>query len=406
MFASMRLYLFNPDTDMALANGGKNYLPPNSAHRMAVDLAVLPMWYAETGDGVLAASAYNDAFVMRMGKLFDKDVRLVTEPEVQEYNDAIPMSWGWNASVCRYWRQKGIPSSALPSEDELRRLRQMASREQVSVCLEALCHIPSCYGESVNLYSTKDCQTYVERYNRTVLKAPWSGSGRGLLWCNGCYNESVAGWCNKVLYRQGCVVAAPVYNKVEDFAMEFQSDGKGHFVFIGYSLFQTNVRGAYMGNFLLSDCNFEEWMKQYVSVDILHQVKVGVQKILAHYFADYRGILGVDMMVCRSERYFIHPCVEINLRMNMGVVACQLYKRLLFPGSIGHFCIEYHPSAEALRTLHARDEAESPVVIEKHRLVSGYLPLVPVTPVSHYRAYIKVASPDRDRFHFRNDQWP
>ena len=42
----MKLYVFNPDTDMALANNEENYMAPASACRMAQDLALLPVWYA------------------------------------------------------------------------------------------------------------------------------------------------------------------------------------------------------------------------------------------------------------------------------------------------------------------------------------------------------------------------
>ena len=35
----MKLYVFNPDTDMALANNEENYMAPASACRMAQDLA-------------------------------------------------------------------------------------------------------------------------------------------------------------------------------------------------------------------------------------------------------------------------------------------------------------------------------------------------------------------------------
>ncbi len=43
----MKLYVFNPDTDMALANNEENYIAPASVRRMAQDLALLPIWYAQ-----------------------------------------------------------------------------------------------------------------------------------------------------------------------------------------------------------------------------------------------------------------------------------------------------------------------------------------------------------------------
>ena len=369
----MRLHLFNPDTDMALADGRANYLPPSSAHQMALDLAILPMWYATSGDGILAASAYNDVFFQQMKVLFNKDIFLVTEPEVCEYDNITPIPWGWNASVRRYLYQKGVPLIALPSDDELKRWRMMASRERIAECLAELLHMPSCCGESVNLYNLKDCQNYVDNHGHAVLKAPWSGSGRGLLWCERGYTQTVAGWCSNVLCRQGCVVAAPVYDKVEDFAMEFQSDGHGNIRFVGYSLFQTNTRGAYRGNILLSDSDFEKWMAQYISVKTLLQIRVAVQNVLAKLCASYIGFLGVDMMVCRAEKFLVHPCVEINLRMNMGIIACQLYKNLLAPATTGRFYIEYYSSSESLYESHVQDEMAAPLVVKNSRVVSCYL---------------------------------
>lgn len=402
----MRLHLFNPDTDMALADGRANYLPPSSAHQMALDLAILPMWYATSGDGILAASAYNDVFFQQMKVLFNKDIFLVTEPEVCEYDNITPIPWGWNASVRRYLYQKGVPLIALPSDDELKRWRMMASRERIAECLAELLHMPSCCGESVNLYNLKDCQNYVDNHGHAVLKAPWSGSGRGLLWCERGYTQTVAGWCSNVLCRQGCVVAAPVYDKVEDFAMEFQSDGHGNIRFVGYSLFQTNARGAYRGNILLSNSDFEKWMAQYISVKTLLQIRVAVQNVLAKLCASYIGFLGVDMMVCRAEKFLVHPCVEINLRMNMGIIACQLYKNLLAPATTGRFYIEYYASSENLYESHVQDEMAAPLVVKNSRVVSGYLSLVPVTPLSHYRAYIKVNPLDMENFRCHNDQLP
>ena len=63
------LYIFNPDNDLALANGEANYMPPASAQQMASDLALLPAWYAAPGSAVLAPSAYNLVFLREMQRL-------------------------------------------------------------------------------------------------------------------------------------------------------------------------------------------------------------------------------------------------------------------------------------------------------------------------------------------------
>ena len=52
------------------------------------------------------------------------------------------------------------------------------------------------------------------------------------------------------------------------------------------------------------------------------------------YATSYTGFLGVDMMVCRQKEghpYAINPHVEINLRMNMGIVSHVLSDHFIVP---------------------------------------------------------------------------
>lgn len=402
----MELYIFNPDADLALAHGGENYIAPASARRMAADLAILPAWYACEGDAVLAPSAYNADFLQRMHDVLGLDIKLATYPELSDYAAAVPVPWGWNLALRRQLVRGGFPLENLPSADTLHAYRRWASREQVAGCLSAFKDIPFCRGESWNLKDLSACRAFVECQRHTLLKAPWSGSGKGLCWCASGFTRSVSGWCARVLREQGCVVASPVYDKVADFAMEFWKDEKKQAVFIGYSCFRTNERGGYWGNILLSDSRIEDDMGRYIPVEVLHRVRETTEDVLTHRFPGYAGYLGVDMMVCRSEEgFWLHPCVEVNLRMNMGILAVNLYRRWLAPDTLGYFKIEYHASPESLRARHHEDEVTFPMILHEGRMVSGYLPLVPVTPYSCYRAFIKVV-PDTGHFHSHTDLWP
>ena len=47
-----KLYYFNPDTEMAIANGSPYYTPPANIVRMADELAYLPAYFSEQGDGI------------------------------------------------------------------------------------------------------------------------------------------------------------------------------------------------------------------------------------------------------------------------------------------------------------------------------------------------------------------
>lgn len=227
-----------------------------------------------------------------------------------------------------------------------------------------------------------------------LLKTPWSGSGKGLNWCLHGFTKPVSNWCGRALKEQGCLIAEPIYNKVEDFALEFYSDGWGEVRFAGYSLFSTNDHGAYMGNLLASN----EWIEERLSARFPKKELCSIRDFLcrelsALYGSVYTGYLGVDMMLCSSEYgdgCLLHPCVEINMRMNMGVVARLLHDNFLSPHSTGRFGIEYFPDNAALREKHEENLRNSPLVIKEGRMVSGYLPLTPVTPASLYRAYVQV----------------
>mgnify|MGYP003623761822 CR=1 FL=1 len=76
------LYIFNPDHDMALANCDPNYMAPAAARRLAMDVALLPIWYARSLDFVLGESNYNQAYPDEMRKSFPQLPSLLTAPEV------------------------------------------------------------------------------------------------------------------------------------------------------------------------------------------------------------------------------------------------------------------------------------------------------------------------------------
>lgn len=404
----MKLYVFNPDADMALGNNEENYMAPATIRRMAEDLALLPIWYARPGSGVLGPSAYNADFLKRMQRQFRLDVQLVTEPELPDYSDVQVMPWGWNPAIRKRMLKGGIVEPLLPSVTDLSRYRRLASRANVRL-LYAACdgepgNMPYSRGGEGILVAADDFADKGQEVATGLLlhwqergcvcKSLWSGSGKGLCWCRQEATEKVADWCRRALRTDGAFWLEPIYNKVEDFAMEFYADGKGGVRFVGYSRFVTDGKGAYRGNLLATDTQVEEWIQTYIPLEAFHRLRESVRKgLVAILGAGYTGFLGVDMMVCRQEKghpYAVNPCVEVNLRMNMGIVAHTFCDRFVASGSGGFFSIEYFPSQEALQEQHARDVLEHPLCVEQGRVVSGYLPLVPVTPRSRYRAFVKV----------------
>ena len=73
--------------------------------------------------------------------------------------------------------------------------------------------------------------------------------------------------------------------------------------------------------------------------------KDAVQKALQQIYGSiYTGYLGVDMLVYRDKQngnLAIHPCIEINMRYTMGMVALRISERFLSPHARGDMHITY-----------------------------------------------------------------
>ena len=108
-------------------------------------------------------------------------------------------------------------------------------------------------------------------------------------------------------------------------------------------------------------------------------------------YNSYRGYLGVDMMVVQmDEGYAIHPCVEVNLRMNMGVVSRLLFDRYISPDAHGRYVIEFYPrSGEALKA-HQEMVEKHPLTLHEGRIREGYLSLTPVFEDTNYQIYMVI----------------
>ena len=380
-----RLYLFNPENDMALASGSPYYMAPASAKKMASDLSALPSWYAEAGSGVWVSDVRQVEW-MREACRLSPSVDWVTDADAN-FDEVVP--WGWSPALLHRLRTSGVPMN-LPQDEKVAELRRLSSR-QVAVSLLPRLQMEGTMGESVWLTSVDDVRAFSSRYDKVLLKAPWSGSGKGIQPLSGLPDDNLSGWARRVIASQGGVVGEPFYNKVEDFAMEFYASG-GKVEFAGYSLFEADARGIYKENWLASDEAIECRLSQYVPQEVLMDVRKKLLAELPLLLGNaYQGYLGVDMMVCRvGEAYAVHPCVEVNLRMNMGVVSRLFFDRYLSTEASGRYVIEYYPRPGDALCFHEEMKQTHPLVMRDGRMVEGYLSLTPVFEDTAYQIYVVV----------------
>lgn len=385
------MYLFNPEHDLALANFSPNYTPPASAALMAAELALLPVWYSD-GDPVLAEGEQHRLHLEAVRQLLPIPSSLVSCKEISKYTCQPIIPWGWNPSLRKRLITCGVQEEQLPSSAELLQLRNYSHRHHaVRILSELLAEEPAFCGESYYFTTLDDLLTYLQSFSGDkLLKMPLSGSGKGLIRILGAITDKQTDWCRRVMREQGGVVAEPVLNKVVDFAMEYYLE-EGRARFAGYSLFRAAASGAYLGNELLSDAHIMERLTAYIPAGLLDKLRESLTAKLAASFPHYTGYAGVDMMICQTgEGYSVQPCVEINMRMNMGMVARIFHNRFMMEGGQGEFTVGYFKKPGSALLLHQEMQRESPLRVVDGKIVSGYLSLTPVGADTRYSAYISV----------------
>lgn len=382
------IYLFNPENDMALANFTPYYKAPSEIIRMANDLSVLPAWYAPEGSTIKVDSLSRVSLWREQCPASDflPDVIWSAEWENMPYKP-----WGWSPSLLYTLRKAGVNDSFLLSDMQMGQIRVLSGRQCCVKILESFSRMDGLCGKAMTCNSMTQVKKYITSLERCVLKAPWSGSGRGIMYVSSKeWNDSAEGWVSRVLRVQGEIMVEPLYNKVCDFAMEFYADGNGSVSFVGYSLFDTDAHGNYKGNFLLSDGQIKKIQSQYIPDEVFDNVCRTMEESLASLLnKDYCGFLGVDMMICLEDgRYLLHPCVEINLRMNMGVVSHTIFNRYVHCLSHGKYIVKYYSEDGEAWDAFCQMKATYKLHLCDGKLAEGYMPLTPVKQDTHYHAFL------------------
>ncbi len=328
----MTLHIFNPEHDIALASGLENFTAPHAGRQLRHDLGWIPALWAEEADCILVEDEEYCIRSMRhlQGKLLVKCCpHFVSSFDNSNITTINP--WGWNAALRGQLLRQGAKEEILPNKEAIAKLRDLSHRRTSTALLKTLVQMKNTVGD-VQLCSNEDkvmdCQ---QHWKRIVVKAPWSSSGRGVHFIEDSMTSSTRGWLRNILKHQGSVTVEPYYNKVKDFAMEFESDGKGTIIYKGLSLFHT-MNGAYTGNLLATENFKENFLEQYISKHLLKESQECIcQQLSPIIGTTYQGPFGIDMMVVATDGgcgFLLHPCVEINLRRTMGHVALALNRRI------------------------------------------------------------------------------
>ena len=384
----MKLHLFNPENDLALADGSFNYCPPPAAAQIAYDLASLPLWFAAARDCVVLPCDVHKEYHSVMSRMFAMPA--IYAPSTQRSVTSLS-PWGWSAQMHRRFKAMGF-DGILPTDDTIASIRELSNRRSSIKILSALKQqgvdtppLPQYF------MLPDDVALFVNSRPRCVVKAPWSGSGKGIAWGIGRVETPMEHFYKGVIRRQGGVVCEEFLNGKVEFAMEFYTDGDT-VSFAGYSLFKS-LQGSYSGNILAGDSAIEQFLEQYIAPTQLQKVKALLPGVLGTLLcgSGYVGYFGVDMMIYESDGTLrLNPCMELNLRMNMGMVSRIFFDRYVAAGCKGEYRVNFFKKAGEALTAHIADGNAFPLEITDGKITSGYLNLSPVTASSRYSVSVVV----------------
>ena len=336
----MKLFLFNPSHDEALAAHTPYYYPTKIARRLAVEWGMLPGIWARKGDCVWVDDAVTEAQWKEAQGEWCEGVRFVHKKDMNaafwaEVEAVSP--WGWDALVRLQLEKAGAPAHLLPTVDEMETIRLLSSRHTTAEVLpplvERLCALGMPAVGETRIVTTPDEAVQVLREHQgAMVKALWSCSGRGVFHVSSLPSESERGRLAKLLREQGAVEMQPFYEGIFDFALEFTTDAEGLTHYEGPSLFRTNPLGGYSGNVIISVEELENHIAEQIGgTERFRQLVESCIEVLTPVFAGrYVGPSGIDMMLVRTaDGVKLFPCVEVNVRRTMGHVALNLIKRTL-----------------------------------------------------------------------------
>lgn len=380
-----RLFIFNPDCELAIANGGKYYMPPANIMQMNDDLAFLPAYLGGEGDFVLLQRPLDKTFRKYIESL-NISCKDILETDIKGSGIQVGEPWGQSPKMNHWLTKRGLGQEWEPKQKDW--YSRKTARQGLMNLIEKMPFLEADIVPRI-CYSVSEIEQQADG-GEYLVKAPWSSSGKGLLTLDRRVGTKEKEWLTGMMRRQGYLMLEKKWNKVQDFAMEFCVKEENT-EFIGWSSFTTGTNGEYRGNYIGSQENIEQQLIKYLGKEKFSVLKCEIPLMLKELLPAYRGYLGVDMMIYQNfnGEYSIQPCVEINLRYNMGIIALNLTERYVNEGIKGQFEIcFYSRKGEALQEWQ-RLWREKPVVYKNNRILSGYLNLTPVNETTCFVASVR-----------------
>lgn len=400
------IFLYNPTCEYAVASGNPWWQPNRLLQKMEADMSSIPMFLVQKGDYILVWKQPSSPFLQTFEALdfdlpkFIEVKKALTCDEILKNPVGKLKPWGWSPAAHQLLSPLK-PSCSTDFRESPVAVWKPEYREFYSrrFALETLKHLLADYNNPDFLPEfliPEICTTQTEiealfkRWGELLIKAPWSSSGRGLqpvtkspvhpkVW------EKLLG----IINSQGFVMVEPLLEKALDLAFQFEIS-KGKISYLGISNFTTDPKGQYTGNHLNGlpghidpeVASFAASVPEFLIQPLIHILEK------SELAKNYEGNFGVDTLIFYDQncKLKINPCLEINLRQNMGLVSLSLEK-IIHPEKKAMFRTYYHPGISFYRFKKEMEE-KHPAVISQKKLVSGFFPLTGADENTMFGAYL------------------
>ncbi len=401
------IYHFNPTCDYAVGNGTPGWQPKLLLQKMESDLATIPVYYANESDYIVTNKIPTEQFYNYVKKLelqpckflLKSSLENIPEPSF-EIEKLLP--WGWSPAEHKLLNPlKNYCSEAYgksPVFNWKPQFRDLYSKKfALEILQKLITEIDSDFvikNEQVGkvCYTKSEINGLIGKWNKLMIKAPWSSSGRGLQPITKVpVHEKVWEKISGIIHDQGYVLVEPLLNKAFDLAFQFELE-KGKINYLGISNFTTDKKGQYQGNFLNRlppDLNSEvqEFIVKIPDLIVPPLIKTVENSALA---SNYEGNFGVDTLIYRDEnnKLKVNPCLEINLRKNMGLLSLHLEK-LIHSNKLAMYRTYYNPQKSFFDFVREM-EIKFPLSILNGKIKKGFYPLTDFEENTLFGAYLFV----------------
>jgi len=402
------IYFFNPTCELAVANGSFSYMPPLLLQEMEYDLSILPLAFCTQKDIVLTETAPSAEFVQNMenyGFEMPEFCSLNRLEILSDHSFETISPWGWSPAA--HFKFKNLKSKCTEDfkrspvynwKDEHKLLFERSA--SLRFLSEIIGNNPPKWfvnkemlGNKIN--SCEEIEVLLTKHSPLVLKAPMSSSGRGIqIIRKPKLNTSNRQWISGILKQQKYIIAEPFLEKLFDLSFQFLIKDNFEVEYLGYSIFETNSNGQYKGTFIRPDLTalFPDEDSSDI-IDKINETAFIIRNALSTsvYAKWHRGFLGVDSLFFKNQKsLMIQPCIEINSRMNMGILSLFLEKKI-HPMASGRFELFFGKVNEYMDFVAKKTELFPPKLLDG-KLHSGFITLVEPAKKNKFGAYISLGT--------------